>query len=113
MGLNRYDGISFTTLLVKLAVRTGHISSFSVLAVAIAMVAVSLVATAVMRGELATLPSQANMVALLWACATGLSLIIAVSSLFRALALRQDDRISRLANTRCGGTRLGVLRAIC
>jgi bacterial/archaeal transporter family protein len=80
-------GYSFTTLFVKLAVRTGHISSFAVLAVATAMVAVSSVATVVMRGELATLPSQANAVALLWAGATGLSLTIAVSSLFRALAL--------------------------
>jgi hypothetical protein len=53
-------GYSFTTLFVKLAVRTGYISSFAVFAVATAMVAVSSVATAVMRGELAIVPSQAN-----------------------------------------------------
>src|ERR1700754_1423818 len=80
-------GYSFTTLFVKLAVRTGHISSFAVLAVATAMVAVSSVAIAVMRGELATISDHADVAALLWACATGLSLTIAVSSLFRALAL--------------------------
>ena len=80
-------GYSFTTLFVKLAVRTGHISSFAVLAVATAMVALSSVAIAVMRGDLAALPDQADMTALLWACATGLALTIAVSSLFRALAL--------------------------
>ena len=80
-------GYSFTTLFVKLAVRTGHISSFAVLAVATAMVAVSSIAIAVTRGELAAVPSHADVTAVLWACATGLSLTIAVSSLFRALAL--------------------------
>ena len=56
-------GYSFTTLFVKLAVRTGHISSFAVLAVATAIVALSSVAIAVMRGDLAALPDQADMTA--------------------------------------------------
>ena len=102
-------GYSFTTLFVKLAVRTGHISSFAVLAVATTMVAVSSVATAVMRGELATVPSHAD-VALLWACATGLSLTIAVSSLFRALALGPASVVVPLYGMFIiGGAVLGVL----
>src|ERR1700753_1977594 len=80
-------GYSFTTLFVKLAVRTSHISSFAVLAVATSMVAVSSIAIAVMRGELAAIPGHAGLAALLWACASGVSLTIAVSSLFRALAI--------------------------
>jgi bacterial/archaeal transporter family protein len=103
-------GYSFTTLFVKLAVRTGHISSFAVLAVATSMVAVSSVAIAVMRGELAAVPSQANTVALLWACATGLSLTIAVSSLFRALALGPASIVVPLYGMFIiGGAALGVL----
>jgi bacterial/archaeal transporter family protein len=100
-------GYSFTTLFVKLAVRTGHISSFAVLAVATAMVAVSSVATAFMRGEL---PGHADVAALLWACATGLSLTIAVSSLFRALALGPASVVVPLYGMFIiGGAALGVL----
>jgi bacterial/archaeal transporter family protein len=103
-------GYSFTTLFVKLAVRTGHISSFAVLAVATSMIAVSSVVIAVMRGELAAVPSQANTVALLWACATGLSLTIAVSSLFRALALGPASIVVPLYGMFIiGGAALGVL----
>ena len=47
----------------------------------------SSVAIAIMRGDFATVPGQADVAALLWAGATGLSLTVAVSSLFRALAL--------------------------
>jgi bacterial/archaeal transporter family protein len=103
-------GYSFTTLFVKLAVRTGHISSFSVLAVATVMVAVSSVAIAVMRGELATVPGHTEMAALLWAGATGLSLTIAVSSLFRALSLGPASVVVPLYGMFIiGGALLGVL----
>jgi transporter family protein len=103
-------GYSFTTLFVKLAVRTGHISSFAVLAVATAMVAVASVATAIMRGDLATAPGQADVTALLWAGAAGLSLTIAVSSLFRALALGPASVVVPLYGMFIvGGASLGVL----
>jgi bacterial/archaeal transporter family protein len=95
---------------VKLAVRTGHISSFAVLAVATAIVALSSVAIAVMRGDLAALPGHANTVALLWACATGLALTIAVSSLFRALALGPASVVVPLYGMFIiGGAVLGVV----
>ena len=103
-------GYSFTTLFVKLAVRTGDISSFAVLAVATAMVAVSSIAIAVMRGELAAVLSHADVTAVLWACATGLSLTIAVSSLFRALALGPASVVVPLYGMFIiGGAALGVL----
>jgi bacterial/archaeal transporter family protein len=80
-------GYSFTTLFVKLAVRAGGVSSFMVLAVATVMVAITAVANVWMRGEPAPLARQFASPSMLWACAAGISLTIAVSSLFRALAL--------------------------
>lgn len=103
-------GYSFTTLFVKLAVRTGHISSFAVLAVATVMVAVSSVATAAMRGELAAVSTHADAAAVLWTCATGFSLTVAVSSLFRALALGPASVVVPLYGMFIiGGAALGVL----
>jgi transporter family protein len=103
-------GYSFTTLFVKLAVRTGHISSFVVLAVATVIVALSSVATIAMRGEITAVSSQVNVAALLWACAAGVSLTIAVSSLFRALALGPASIVVPLYGMFVvGGATLGVL----
>jgi bacterial/archaeal transporter family protein len=80
-------GQSFVTLFVKLAVRTGHISSFMVLTIATVMVAVSSITIVTAWGELNAIHGQIDRTAVLWAGATGVALMVAVSSLFRALSL--------------------------
>ena len=80
-------GYSFTTLFVKLAVRTGHISSFMVLTIATVIVAASSIGIVGVRGELNAIHGQIDQTAVLWAGATGIALTVAVSSLFRALSL--------------------------
>jgi transporter family protein len=101
-------GQSFAALFVKLAVRTGHISSFMVLAIATLMAAVSSVAIVAARGELS--PGQVDRIAVLWACATGIALTVAVSSLFRALSLGPASIVVLLYGVFViGGAALGVL----
>jgi bacterial/archaeal transporter family protein len=78
-------GYSFTTLFVKLATRSGTVSSFMVLAVATTIVA--MLAIAWMRGELKALLFELDRPALLWASPGAVALTIAVSSLFHALSL--------------------------
>jgi bacterial/archaeal transporter family protein len=103
-------GYSFTTLFVKLAVRTGHISSFMVLAVATVMVACSSVAVIAARGELHVTANGLDRPAIIWALAAGLALTIAVSSLFRALALGPASVVVPLYGMFIiGGAGLGVL----
>lgn len=80
-------GYSFTTLFVKLATRSGTVSSFMVLAVATTIVAILAIAIAWMRGELKALLFELDRPALLWASPGGVALTIAVSSLFHALSL--------------------------
>jgi NAD(P)-dependent dehydrogenase (short-subunit alcohol dehydrogenase family) len=79
-------GRSFAALFVKLAVRAGHISSFIVLAIATVMAAASSVAIVVARGELSRAHGQFDWIAVLWACAVGIALTVAVNSLFLARA---------------------------
>jgi transporter family protein len=81
-------GYSFTTLLVKLATRSGRFSSFLVLAIASALVMATAVCIVLVRGDLGRLgakdflsPSAG------FAYATGVALTVAVVSLFRALSL--------------------------
>jgi bacterial/archaeal transporter family protein len=103
-------GYSFTTLFVKLAVRTGHISSFMVLAIATVMVACSSLAIVAARGELNLIANQVDRSALIWAFATGIALTIAVSSLFRALALGPATIVVPLYGMFIvGGAALGVI----
>jgi bacterial/archaeal transporter family protein len=103
-------GYSFTTLFVKLAVRTGHISSFMVLAIATVMVAASSVAIVAARGELSPIHGQFDLTAVLWACAAGIALTVAVSSLFRALSLGPATIVVPLYGMFIiGGAALGVL----
>lgn len=79
-------GYSATTLLVKLAARTGEVGAYAVLAIATTIVAVSAWVMAYASGQISErlVGFQAGA---LYALATGIALTIAVSSLFRALSL--------------------------
>ena len=79
-------GYSLVTLLVKLATRSGRFSSFFVLAVATVMVATTALGIAYARGDMRHLKGFGGREAW-YACATGVALTVAVTSLFRALAL--------------------------
>ena len=80
-------GYSFMTLFVKLAERSGSASTYMVLAVATSIVTVCVISVVAARGELKTLLFELETPPLLWAIAGGISLTIAVSSLFHALSL--------------------------
>ncbi len=102
-------GYSFTTLFVKLAERAG-IPSFVVVAVATAIVAIFVLAIVVARDELKVLIAQFSQPGMLWALAAGISLTIAVSSLFHALALGPATVVVPLYGMFIiGGAVLGVL----
>jgi transporter family protein len=81
-----------------------------VLAIATVIAAASSVAIAVARGELSAAHDQIDWIALLWACATGIALTVAVSSLFRALSLGPVSIVMPLYGIFViGGAALGVL----
>jgi bacterial/archaeal transporter family protein len=80
-------GYSLMTLFVKLAERSGTVSTYMVLAVATTIVAMFAIAIVGMRGELRTVIFELERPPLLWAIAGGLALTVAVSSLFHALSL--------------------------
>ena len=80
-------GYSLMTLFVKLAERSGTVSTYMVLAVSTTIVAIFAIAIVAMRGELKTLIFELERPPLLWAIAGGLALTVAVSSLFHALSL--------------------------
>jgi transporter family protein len=101
-------GYSFTTLFVKLATRSGTVSSFMVLAVATTIVAI--IAIAWMRGELKALLFELDRPALLWASPGAVALTIAVSSLFHALSLGPMGVVVAIYGMFIlGGAVLGVL----
>jgi transporter family protein len=81
-------GYSLVTLFVKLATRSGRLSSFLVLAIATLIVCSSALSITALRGDARALSARdfASSSAL-WAYATGISLTVAVVSLFRALSL--------------------------
>ena len=81
-------GYSLTTLLVKLATRSGQFSSFLVLAIATAIVFTSAVCVALIRGDLQQISGKMLVsTSALFTYATGIALAVAVMSLFRALSL--------------------------
>jgi transporter family protein len=81
-------GYSLVTMFVKLATRSGQFSSFLVLAIATSIVCTSTLSITALRGDTRGLVARdfASSSAL-WAYATGVSLTVAVASLFRALSL--------------------------
>lgn len=81
-------GYSLTTLFVKLATRDGTLAAFRVLAVAVPIVCTSVWAiTLATGGASATAWQGLRGANLVWTIAAGVVLALAVSSLFRALAL--------------------------
>jgi len=81
-------GYSIVTLLVKLATRSGEVSSFFVLAIATFIVGVVAWSIAIWRGDFSGLTANDFVSSsALWSYATGVALIVAVASLFKALSL--------------------------
>jgi len=80
-------GYSLMTLFVKLAERSGNVSTYMVLAVSTTIVSIVAIAIVAWRGELKALIFELETPPLLWAIAGGIALTVAVSSLFHALAL--------------------------
>lgn len=81
-------GYSFTTLLVKLATRSGVFSSFLVLAVACVITLISTLCIILLRGEFQHVSAKDLFSMSAWSIyATGIALAVAVTSLFRALSL--------------------------
>jgi len=80
-------GYSVMTLFVKLAERSGNVTTYQVLAVSTTIVAIFAIAVVAWRGELKTLLFELETPPLLWAIAGGIALTVAVSSLFHALSL--------------------------
>lgn len=79
---------SLVSLFVKLATKSGVLSSFAVLAIATTIVAISAIGIAVTGGHFKALRSEDYLgISALWSLAAGLFLIIAVGSLFKALSM--------------------------
>lgn len=103
-------GYSLMTLFVKLAERSGAVSTYMVLAVSTTIVAIFAIAVVAMRGELKTLIFDLERPPLLWAIAGGLALTVAVSSLFHALSLGPANVVVPIYGMFIvGGSLLGVL----
>jgi bacterial/archaeal transporter family protein len=103
-------GYSFTTLFAKLAERSGAVSTYMVLAVSTTIVAIVAIAIVVMRGEFRALLFDLDRAPLTWAIAGGISLTIAVSSLFHALSLGPANVVVPIYGMFIiGGSLLGVL----
>ncbi len=81
-------GYSFTTLFVKIADRSsGNASPYMVLAVSTTVVAIFTLGIVTARGELRAMVFELDTPPLLWALLAGLTLTLAVSSLYHALSL--------------------------
>ena len=104
-------GYSLVTLLVKLATRSGEASSFFVLAVAVLIVGSVAWAIAILRGDFTgfTVSDLAKPSAL-WSYATGVALIVAVASLFKALSLGPATEVVPIYGMFVvGGALLGII----
>jgi transporter family protein len=104
-------GYSFTTLLVKLATRSGQFSSFLVLAIACVITFATAVSITLLRGDLQHLNAKDFTSASAWfAYATGIALTVAVMSLFRALSLGPASVVVPIYGMFIvGGAMLGIL----
>ena len=98
------------TLFVKLAERSGNVSTYMVLAVSTTIVAIFAIGVVAWRGELKALIFELETPPLLWAIAGGIALTIAVSSLFHALSLGPANVVVPIYGMFIvGGSLLGVL----
>ena len=104
-------GYSLVTLLVKLATRNGDVSSFFVLAIAVVIVVSVAWAIAIARGDFIGLTvSDFIKPSALWSYATGVALIVAVASLFKALSLGPATEVVPIYGMFVvGGALLGIV----
>jgi transporter family protein len=103
-------GYSLMTLFVKLAERSGSVSTYMVLAVSTTIVSIFAILIVAWRGELKALLFELETPPLLWAIAGGLALTVAVSSLFHALSLGPANIVVPIYGMFIvGGALLGVL----
>ena len=103
-------GYSFMTLFVKLAERSGEVSTFVVMAVSTSIVAVSAFSIVALRGELKPLLFELERPPLLWAIAGGVALAIAVNALFHALSLGPANVVVPIYGMFIiGGSLLGIV----
>jgi transporter family protein len=104
-------GYSFTTLLVKLATRSGQFSSFLVLAIACVITMITVVSITLVRGDLQSVSAEDFASSNAWyAYATGIALTVAVMSLFRALSLGPASIVVPIYGMFIvGGAVLGIL----
>jgi transporter family protein len=103
-------GYSFMTLFVKLAERSGAVSTYMVMAVTATIVSIVALAIVALRGELKPLLLELERPPLLWAIAGGIALSIAVFSLFHALALGPANVVVPIYGMFIvGGSLLGIL----
>jgi transporter family protein len=103
-------GYSLMTLFVKLAERSGSVSTYMVLAVSTTIVSIFAILIVAWRGELKALLFELETPPLFWAIAGGLALTVAVSSLFHALSLGPANIVVPIYGMFIvGGALLGVL----
>lgn len=104
-------GQSLLTLMVKLATRSGRVSSMLVLAVATSMVAASAIAIILFRGDLRDSGlRQLERAEVAFAIGAGIALTVAMASLFRALSLGPATVVVPLYGMFVvGGALLGVV----
>jgi transporter family protein len=103
-------GYSLMTLFVKLAERSGNVSTYMVLAVSTTIVAIFAIGVVAWRGELKSLIFELETPPLLWAIDSGVALTVAVSSLFHALVLGPANIVVPFYGTFIvGGAVLGVV----
>jgi bacterial/archaeal transporter family protein len=104
-------GYSLVTLLVKLATRSGEVSSFYVLALAVLIVGSVTWAIAILRGDFSdfTVDDLARP-STMWSFATGIALVVAVASLFKALSLGPATEVVPIYGMFVvGGAILGII----
>jgi len=81
-------GYSATTVLVKLSTRSGELNAFAVLAIATSIVAFSAITYAICSGAfIEFFPAKLVGTPAIYAYAAGITLTIAVGSLFKGLSL--------------------------
>lgn len=101
---------SCMTLFVKLAERSGNVSTYMVLAVATTIIPIVAYSVVAWRGELRTLLFDLDTPPLLWALAGGVALTVSAFSLFYALSIGPSNIVVPIYGMFIvGGSVLGVL----
>ena len=103
-------GYSLMTLFVKLAERSGNVTTYQVLAVSTTIVAIFTIVVVAWRGEFKAMFFELETPPLLWAIAGGIALTVSAFSLFHALSLGPSNIVVPIYGMFIvGGSLLGVL----